>query len=410
MPPRRPTPRRKPAGGAGWLVPTLALFVVLPVGFAVWSAVSETKEARRPELSRSGSRLVSTAGERTPLGIESTPERYRVTYRLELYQEDAVRETTDTLEVRRPFESRLVSRVGTRVLTSRASRLGVLAFGSADGPISIASAPTLGSADLRFDLALGEAVRLDLVELREQRQILGRRCQVVRFGSTVSSGELRPVGSRDEEHADVCVDAKGLLLEEVWIKDGRPLQRRIATAVAVDPLLADDRFRLENERELTTDEGNGFFRPIDPSTRLEGTTYELPEAPAGFTYVGRFAVQTPRLSLEGGNPIEPARPREDVSQIDVWSNGPDLLVLSTSLGSDLAALPDDAETALPVDLGGDLDDAVAVLDLRSNEVRAELSGGRFLRLAGTVPRDALIALARTLRPVEGTGITPVPAS
>ncbi|MDQ3107113.1 MAG: hypothetical protein M3Q68_04835, partial [Actinomycetota bacterium] len=63
-----------------------------------------------------------------------------------------------------------------------------------------------------------------------------------------------------------------------------------------------------------------------------------------------------------------------------------------------------------VDLGGDLDDAVAVLDLRSNEVRAELAGSRFVRLAGTVPREALIALARTLRPVEGTGIVPAPAS
>jgi hypothetical protein len=387
-------------------VPTVVLFVVLPIGFAVWSGVTERDADKPPELSREGSKLVSSARDEPPLTVDDAPESYRVVYTIEVYQETAIRRTTDTLEVRRPFESRLVSRAGAQELTVRASRLGTLAFGSAQGPIAIASAPTPGSADLRFDPALRDAVEEELVEVREQRRVAGRRCQVYRFGSTVTSGELRPVGSRDEEHADVCIDADGLLLEEVWWKEGRPLQRRIATEVEVGPRLGDATFTIENERALTTEEGNGFFREIRPDTRLQGTSYELPEAPAGFTFRGRYAVQTPRLSLEGGNPLEPARPREDVSQIDVWTNGPDLLVLSTSLGADLAALPEDAATAHPVDLGGDLDDAVAVLDLRSNEVRAELEGGRFLRLAGTVPREALVTLARTLRPVEGAGIAP----
>jgi hypothetical protein len=391
-------------------VPAVALFVVLPVGFAVWSAVGGSGGPERPKLSRAGSVLVSSVGERDPLGIEDAPQSVRITYSLELYQEEAVRKTVDVLELRRPFDSHLVSSAAGKQLTVRVSRLGTLAFGSGGGPIAIAAAPTIGSADLRFDPVLGEAVAQDLVEVREQRRVAGRRCQVFRFGSTVSSGELRPVGSRDgEEHADVCVDADGLLLEEVWIKDGVPLQRRVATEVLVGVTLGDDRFRIANERELTTDEGNGFFREVEPTTRLQGVTYELPEAPAGFTFLGRYAVQTPRLSLEGANPLEPVKPREDVSQIDVWTNGPDLLVLSTSLGADLAALPEDAETARPVDLGGDLSDAVAVLDLRSNEVRAELEGGRFVRLAGTVPRDALVALASTLRPVEGTGVQPVPS-
>ena len=408
MPARRPAPRRRAAAGGGWLLPAVALFVVLPVGFAVWSAVSSgEEEGGRPELSRAGSTRLSSPGERDPLGISDAPLSYRITYTLETYQEEQIRRTTDVLEARRPFDSHLVSSAAGQVLTVRASRLGALAFGSGTGPISIAAAPTIGSADLRFDPALGEAVQERLVEVREQRRVADRRCQVFRFGSTVSSGELRPVGSRSEdEYADVCVDADGLLLEEVWVKDGRPLQRRVATEVLVGVSLGDDRFRIPSERELTTDEGNGFFREVEPTTRLAGTTYELPEAPAGFTFVGRYAVQTPRLSLEGSNPLEAPRPREDISQIDVWTNGPDLLVLSTSLGADLAALPEDAETAQPVDLGGDLSDAVAVLDLRSNEVRAELEGGRFVRLAGTVPRDALVALARTLRPVQGEGIQP----
>jgi hypothetical protein len=381
---------------------------VLPIGLAVRNAVGD-RAPGRPELSRAGSVLVSVAGTDAPIGIDRTPESYRISYRIEVYQERAVRTTTDTLEVRRPFQSRLVSKDGSRVLTTRASRLGALAFGSAQGPISIASAPVVASADLRFDPALAEAVDLELVELREQRRVAERRCQVVRFGSTISSGELRPVGSREGEYADACIDAEGLLLEEVWVKDGVPLQRRIATAIEVDPSLSENRFTLASERELTTEEGNGFFRRVQPDSSLEGLSFELPEAPAGFVHVGRFAVQTPRLSLKNGDPLDPApEKRRDISQVDAWTNGPDLLLLSTTIGDELAAAPEDREIAKPVDLG-DIGEGLAVLDLRSNEVRVELAGSRFLRLAGTVPRDSLVALARTLRPVQGTGVVEAPA-
>ena len=399
--------RRRRAPRVGWMVPTLLLFVILPLGYAVVTAVSGGDDGpERPELSRAGSEEVEVAAsdQGKPLAFATEPESYELTYRIERYDPDKVQVSQDKLSVRRPFDGRVVSSIDGKQTGDRASRFGTLVLTTGEGPRTLVSPPSPATSDLRLATSMPDAVADEYVQVRERRRVLGQVCQVYRAGSTVASGTLVPVNTTAGEHADFCVDRQGLLLEEVWVKDGLPLQRRVATKRVVGPTLADELFTLGTQEEaFSMEQGNGFIREVDPASAFEGTVYRLTTPPEGATYLGRFVVQPPTLS-PFRSPLEsPTEKREQVSMIDVWRKGADVLVFSQTIAADISAMPNDAKTAKELQLGP-IGAAASIVDLRSNEVRAELPEARFLRIAGTYSRDQLLELAGSLRAEEGTGL------
>jgi hypothetical protein len=397
----------------GWMVPTLLLFVLLPVGYAVFTAVRGGDDGTgdgRPKLSRDGSKevTVSKADEGRPLEFGTEPESYELTYRIERYDPDKVQVSQDKISVRRPFDSRVQSSIDGRKTGDRASRFGTLVISTGEGPRTLVSPPAPATADLRLATSLPDALAQNWVEVRERRKVAGQLCQVYRAGSTVVSGTLVPVDTTAGEHSDLCVDRQGLLLEEVWFKDGKPLQRRVVTKRVVGSKLPDDRFQLGlDEQAVTIDQGNGFIREVDPNSAFEGTVYRLTAPPDGATYKGRFVVQPPTLNPFQSPLDGPTAHREQVSLIDVWTRGADTLVFSQTIAADISALPSNSKTAQKIQLGP-IGEAATVVDLRSNEVRAELPEGRFLRIAGSFPRQELLDLAGSLRAEEGKGLVFLP--
>jgi hypothetical protein len=392
-------------GSQRWLVPTILLLVVVPVGIAVASGISSGRERDgdgRPKLRRDGSKEVAPAGSRALAFAATEPASYEVTFKIERYDQTRVQESTETLTVRRPFDSRIITVIDGKVVGRRASRYGGLVLSTGEGAKELVAPPAPGTGDLRLADALPEAVERGFARVRERRSVAGQECQVYRVGSTVSSGELVPARAKAGESADICVDRTGLLLEEVWSKDERPLQRRVAVKRRLDPPLTDADFRLEGEQPLTVDQGNGFLRDVDPASAWEGTVYRIPEPPAGFTYRGRVVVQPPKLS-PFRNPLDEGPRTEQVSLVDSWTRGPDLLVFSQTIAASITAIPNDARTAKPLDLGP-FGAAATVLDLRSSEVRIELPEDRFIRIAGSLPLDELVDVARSMRAEEGTGL------
>lgn len=395
----------KSRNGAAWLVPTVLLLVVLPVGFAAHTAVrgggSDPRAA--PPLSRAGSDVVDDS----PSGgwtFGQEPVTYELTYRVERYDPDRIQVSEDRVVIRRPFDGRIRSFVAGRLTGDRASRFGALVLTTGEGPRTLVSPAAPATGDLRLATSLPDAVAEGWAAERERRMVLGVECQVYRVGSSVSAGQLTPVGTQRGEHSDLCVDAQGLLLEEVWFQEGKPLQRRVATHREIGAPLDDERFRLAaDEPAFTSDDGNGFIRAVDPASAFEGTVYRLTRAPEGATYGGRFVVQPPTFSPFRSALEAPSERREQVSLVDVWERGADVLVFSITIAADISAVPNDARTAQRFRLGP-VGEAATVVDLRSNEVRVELPEARFLRIAGTFPRQELVDLAGSLRAEVGTGV------
>lgn len=389
----------KRAGSHRWLVPTVLLLVVLPVGAGLYGAVHGTRSAGVAPLSRNGS--VALGKDSPPVVIGDEPTTYTITYRLERYGQPKVEVSTDRIEIRRPFDARIEWVAGTGAVPTRASRFGTLVIRTGQGPRSLVSPPAPATGDLRLKAALPDAIRNNYVEMRERRRVLGLPCQVYRAGSSVSAGDLVPIHTTADAYADFCVDDAGLLLEEVWVMNGKPLQRRIATARRTGVPLTDDRFTLADEQAIDVAAGNGFLRKIDPASGFEGTIYRLTQPPDGFVYRGRFLVAPPRFNPYQ-DPADSEVSPEQLSMVDVWVRGPDVLVFSLTIAADIAAVPQSSRTAQPLDLGP-FEDAATVLDLRTNEVRLALPEDRFLRIAGTLPLDELVEVTRSLRAEEGTG-------
>jgi hypothetical protein len=402
--------QRRRGAPVGWMVPTLLLFVVLPIAFAVYTAASGGDGPKRPKLSRTGSEAVDVPKRDVgrPLEFGAEPTSYEITYRIERYDPDKIQVSQDHLSIRRPFDARLVSSIDGKKTGDRASRFGTLVLTTGQGPRTLVSPPAPATADLRLTPALPDAVAENWVQVRERRRVVGQLCQVYRAGSTIVSGTLVPVNTTAGEHADFCVDRQGLLLEEVWFKDGRPLQRRVATKRVVDPKLPDSRFQLGlDEEALSVDQGNGFLREIDPNSAFEGTVYRLTAPPEGAQYRGRFVVQPPTLNPFKSPLDAPTEHREQVSMIDVWQRGADTLVFSQTIAADISALPNNSKTAQRIQLGP-VGDAATVVDLRSNEVRVALPEARFLRIAGTFSREQLVDMAGSLRAEDGKGLVFLP--
>jgi len=338
--------------------------------------------------SRTGSVVVSVRG--APLGTVRTPTAYALEVAVEA--EDGRRVRVERVLVRRPFEGR-VERLGSPPGATDLSSFGVIGVLADDGRSSVTVIrPEPGVGDIAPLPALEAARRRGHAALRERRRITGlsRQCQVYRLGGSLEEPALVPWDGDDRNYTDVCIDGRGLVLEEVGVRDGRTTERRLVTVVDTSPEIPTGAFSVPDGAGTPGGSGGASLTPLGAHADLR---WRSTVVPAGFRLRGRYAV----VPEPGGVPA--SRPEPLVSAVvEVLVRDGELLVVEHGVtqGGQQAFAPH--PFGIAVDLGtagpGQL-----VLGPRLSEVRASQGEGRYVRVYGTTNPDLLVRVARGLRPV-----------
>jgi hypothetical protein len=284
-------------------------------------------------------------------------------------------------------------------LSTEVSTFAKRASGSAgQEQIVIDLPPTVPASDVRVAPALAPGLASGVLQKREVREVAGRRCQVYRSHDYLGSTVLNP--PTDSGYADSCVDAAGLLLEEVLFADGAAIARRVAVEVDEQPNVTDDLFPVA-KRTLEASAGGGVVRLMAEGSMPPGDFQVLDTPPEGFVHRGRYSVVPPQAeNFDAGNPQREDFQRAEIA--DVYERGLDVIVL-TQGGTLRGAPPFELEPGRQrIDLGRFGTGEVWVSAL-GNQVRALLGGGHYLIVSGTVDPEELAAVARALRTVPGGG-------
>lgn len=367
------------------------------VGLVVWS------DADGGESGGAGSgdaRSVAVAVDET-FEIAQTAADHRIVYRLTSPEGDT---ETDRFTVRGPFESRLETALGAppggETVSVQVGTIDRLAIGGVDEPAVVARVPGLAPSAIRITPIIDRAVEAGLLEVREQRVVAERRCQVYRSGTTLASGPLVPI--TDAEFADSCIDGDGLLLEEALFLEGDPVFRRTAVEVELDAAIDEGDF-VVGEPTAPVDQGGGATTPADPDSAPIGPFLELPAeaVPAGFSLLERYSVIPPQPD-RFSDPLQ--RDGIIAGVADVYVNGDGeffVIYQGGSLGR-VEAFPV-ATDAPAVEVAG-VGSGRLLLSATGTEVRVPLAGGRFLHVTGPLDPDVLVDVGASLVEIEGEGL------
>ena len=281
-----------------------------------------------------------------PLALGAVPSEYTVTYQLVTTdgannvadtapapETRTYTTTTETFRVRRPFSTHIDSLDGSPpgdgLQQTIISDLGLYATSSAaDADQQVETImPGAGIGDWRLDAVLGDLVDDGTFVVGERRELLGRQCQVYRTGSPLENYELtRP---SDTTYTDVCVDAAGLVLEQVAVEDGALLEHLTATAVDATPTLTADDFAITGTPP-GLDDGGMVLTPID-GVPSDPSYWSFSQAPPGYSLQGRYTWQqnaTDAVSQGAGTDASSGEPTTVVtSYVDVYTDGADVLVV-----------------------------------------------------------------------------------
>lgn len=386
-----PHPPRQPR--IAWPV---ALLAVAAIAGGIAALIAELRGGDEPaELSRVNSERSSSGA---TFAFADPAETYQVTYRIEDSAGDVL---TEVVAVRRPFDSRTETYRGEgtdgTLVDVEETEMGIVVT-QREGTPDVGLAPAPGVPDARFAEVADDAVRLGLLERRELREVAGRTCQVFRTAPETGLG-FQP--SAQDDYLDLCVDRAGVLLEEWEISGGRPLRQRVAVAVRTGlDLDRDDLFRLPHMTSVDANKGGGSVRRVDPTSEPEGTFWVLDAPPAGFRFIGRFALVPPQAAL--ANPEQ--RGEVIASTADVYVRGADLLVVDRGGRLDRAAAFAASDELPDVEIDG-IGTADFLASKSGGELRLILEDDRFIRVYGTVPLDVLRETAESLRRTDGgTGL------
>lgn len=374
--------RRKAAAGAA--------VVLLVAGAGTWLLLADDDT----DLRAGSTELDEPAG---LFEVGEPLEAYRIDYRVESRGGDDAVVTSDRLVVRRPFESRLETYDGP-VPDGRPSSVQIEAFGAlyADGveseEVVVAVPPGPPGADPRIEAGLASALEEDRFELGPRREVLGRTCQVIRTATLLATGDLAPPGGRD--HAETCIDAAGLVLEEVLVVEGSMLLRRLAIDVDVEPEVDDEMFET-GDQTVPVDSGGGFLAETEPDSRQPGRFFQS-RPPVGHDRFGRYVVIPPQQE----NFTDPLLRGHRLTYLsDVFVDGASVVVLDQG-GTFGGVDPFPDRQGVEVDLG-ELGTGLLSYGRTGPTLLVARDGGKFLRARGTVEPDVLIELLEGLDEVEG---------
>ena len=332
--------------------------------------------------------------------IAHVPDTYRITYEVDQAggpdQPRSV--TTEVLEVDRPFRSLVATRAGKppggALVAGRISDLNRLLQFDGTSWRELAIAPAMAASDLRLDGVLDERVAAGDIERRGVRRVAGRPCQEYRMGGPPAGGSIPALGSKRGEHADVCVDRDGLVLDERWVADGDVLRRRTAVDVATGVHFPKETFTAEGATKVAATDGGGAAARVADDFTFGDRTWQLRAAPEGFHAAGRWSVVWPRLDT-AVDPMGSDTAGRVAGLATVWVRGPDVIVIEQGGTHDGSTPFPSVEGAKAAPLG--TLDGEAFTDARGTEVRATADDGSFVRVWSTLPRARVLALARDLR-------------
>lgn len=335
----------------------------------------------------SDQRATTSASRARDIVLGEPLRAYEVTYRVEERNGDDVTTHEATRLVERPFRSRFESGEVTRVADF--GYFGEREPGDETEVHTAVPAPAPG--DVRADL-------LDLDGGGEVRRVAGRACQVHELGAQLLLGH-----AIEGTGIESCIDADGLVLEEVVRRDGEVVTHWTAETVDTSPTTSATDFELDDVVVTPAEQGGGSLREVEPTSRSVGQFFELAAAPRGFIHRGRYAVVPP----QDANPEdEESRGRVIAGVVDVWVRGIDVLVLDQ--GGTLGRVPPfgthpngTSEDELSAHYRGIAESIPAA---SANEVRVLLPPGRYVKLIGTLPVPELVTLARDLVAYEGEGL------
>ena len=352
-------------------------------------------------LTRSGGGAPAAGGPAPRFGVASG---YHIVYRVTAPGQAA---SSEQVWVLRPFESvdeTLAggSGAGAPYLTT-VTRLGREVLHANGGQPTVLSVPVVPPpVDVRLDGIVGDGVRAGRLAVQGRTVVAGRRCVVVRSARSLRSGPLPLLGTGGS-YVDTCVDADGLVLDERTVRQGRVVSDRRAVTVGVGAGAAAGGDYGLSGALTPEDQGGGAISALAPGSLPPGRSWVLAQPPAGFTHVGRYAVEPPQPQAFTGDgagvPTGDAAGSLVVAIDDVFVRGPDVIVVEEGETLDGSRFPAPAG-GQPVDLGG-LGRGQILLSAVGTTVNAEPAGGtRFVRITGTVGPEELVAVARSLRPVD----------
>ena len=313
------------------------------------------------------------------LAITTSPTSYRAVYRAENYQDSTVTVSTEDLSIQRPFEGRVAILEGeppggTARFEGR-SRFAEYANYTDAGAVQVAGdAPAVALGDLRLAASVDALVEQGLFVPGDRRRArLGsetRDCQTYRTGSPLQS--LKITAPTATDYVDVCLDASGLMLEEVVVAGGAPTQRLIATSLDLDARHDPALFTIDGQR-VGPDQGGAVVTEVDRTVAPRPGYWTVDAPPTGFTHRGRYQVQG-----------------EGTSWVDVYVRGIELLTIRQGAPADEPDLSD-AGPGSDVDLG----------PLGAGKLLLRTSGATAIAHPGA---EAFVHVGATLSPAEVQGI------
>jgi hypothetical protein len=330
----------------------------------------------------------------------TVPVAYHITYRVTTGSVVNI----EDLWVHRPFEAedRMVAAQApqSQPLSSIVERLGRQLVRAGGQPGVMEPPPSPPAFDVRLDAVAPDAIRAGSLVVKGNDAVAGRACRDFRTAQSLAGNTLaaKPTAAN---HVDSCIDHEGLVLRERRTVDGKLVQTREATAVTIG---ADASHTFSTAgMHIPVKQGGGAVVTISDTSRPPGTVFwELPQAPAGFTHLGRFAVVPPQAPAAPGQSNAATVTAVD----DVYVRNADVVIIEQ--GQTLGA----AQLKPPVggrevDLGpvgrGSLE-----LSAIASTVTVLTKKSAFVRVSGTLPPDQLVAIARALRQQPAGTIVTVP--
>lgn len=314
------------------------------------------------------------------------PLGYRVVYEVDDLSGDEPRTSTEVLEVRKPYDSRVEIYEGS-VTDGRVSggqvtnRLFQWTLGEGGDPsFGIARPPGPPERDLS-QRPLEDAVDAGLAEKGEERTLRGTRCQTYvwrrPYPNRVEPGD-------DRELVEACVTSDGILIEETWRLGGQAVRVTRATEIEPQLELSDERFLIG--REPSGDETSRFFSErlrVNDEQDPPGN-FLRPRLPRGFT-IDRTTIVTeqPAQGIPGS-----------IIYFESYVDGPELAFVEQ--GTSFAGPPWGTE-GVEVELG-EVGPGLVVFFADHVEVRIS-GGGDFVRVWAR-SRSRAVELAESLAPVD----------
>ncbi len=395
-----------------WVIAVVSVAAVLAVVVGV-ALVTGEDTTRPPSTLLTATPVEGASG---ALGITAAPATYTMSYELVTTDgADNVADTAPTAEtrtyttstekfrVRRPFATHIDNLdgapPGNDLQETIISDFGLYATSSAgDVSQSVETIlPGAGIGDWRLDAILGDLVDDGTFQLGERRTLLGRECQVYRTGAPLENYEL--AAPTDTTYTDVCIDAAGLLLEEVAVDDGGLLEHLTATEVDTAPALTNDDFAITGT-PTGVDDGGSVLTPID-GVPSDTSYWAISQPPTGYTLQGRYTWQqaaTDAASQNAGTDASSGAPTTVVtSYVDVYTNGADVLtVLQGPTSVEPSSGNDPAVDVTAPSLG----DVTVASKLTGSQLTAHPAATPdwFVQVTSTTSRADLMAATALLQP------------